>query len=75
MLLAQSGYHSCMARQELKKLEEASRESGLSRNTLLRYMARGWLTRHKSLTGRGQPTLVDMVELRQLMEHPPTKTV
>lgn len=73
MIDAPSLYPVGMAKRVLKTLAQASEESGLHRNTLLRWMAKGILTRHKSITGRGHPTLVDMTELDRVQKHPPSK--
>lgn len=53
----------------------AAREIGVHPGTVWRYLERRLLARYRS-RGAGRPrTMVDMRELRQLLEHPPAEKV
>lgn len=57
---------------ERKTVEEAAAEIGVSPGTVWRYLEKGWLKRYYSRVGRLK-TVVDMRELRELRENPPSE--
>lgn len=58
----------------LMGVEEAAKALEIGEATVWRYLARGLLKKYRPTIGRRR-TLVDVGELRHLLEHPPTEPV
>ncbi len=84
-ILAKMCYHARMALDTLhytdsvpksqtdrRSVQVAAREVGLSEATVWRYLERGLLRRYHTTVGKRR-TLVEMAELRQLVENPPSE--
>jgi DNA-directed RNA polymerase specialized sigma24 family protein len=57
---------------ELRSVQEAAAEVGIGSATVWRYLQRGLLKRYRQRIGRKR-TLVDVAELRRLIENPPVQ--
>ncbi len=58
---------------EPARVADAAAAVGLSPMTIWRYLQRGLLTRYTTKGVRRPRTIVDMVELRALLQNPPIK--
>lgn len=67
-------YHPDVPRPKpiLRPARDAAAEFGLSVATIWRYLADGRLKRYYTTVGRRR-TMIDMAELQELMQNPPTE--